>query len=263
MMLANILPGNQHPHIRDTEGEVMTRRELLALYRPVRASIKRVLRLATGVITKADITRAAKQLGIWSEEGLLSDDDEAMEMLSDIALFEPNQRGRRPFDTFLTQKVQLLSEPDLAMAQRMAGAFFSLFRCAGEHEVGGIWVEDILNEDRRLWIMDKGLEKSAPADIVFGMRLFDAGPFHAGFGIITEPNEETISLCVRSVRQSKRIPFRYSLAATLYGDKLREELPIPTDMEEMVRTFLDALAQAEEHTRHRTSAPGRKRSRPG
>ena len=38
--------------------------------------------------------RAAKQLGLWADGKIvLPEDDEAAEMLADVALFEPNQRG--------------------------------------------------------------------------------------------------------------------------------------------------------------------------
>src|ERR1700729_3874651 len=35
--------------------------------------------------------------------------------------------------------------------------------------------------DNPLWLMDEGMEASAPAKGAFGMRLFDAGEFHVGF----------------------------------------------------------------------------------
>jgi hypothetical protein len=42
----------------------MTREEALALYRPIRAAIKRILNAAVPVCNQADLTRAAKQLGL-------------------------------------------------------------------------------------------------------------------------------------------------------------------------------------------------------
>src|SRR3712207_5491041 len=45
----------------------MTRDDALALYRPIRAGIQRVLRVASTVCSRADMTRAAKQLGLWAE----------------------------------------------------------------------------------------------------------------------------------------------------------------------------------------------------
>jgi hypothetical protein len=51
--------------------------------------------------------RAAKALGLWGDGKIsLPEHDEAAEMLSDIALFEANQRGRRAFDVFLGGKAR-------------------------------------------------------------------------------------------------------------------------------------------------------------
>jgi hypothetical protein len=52
-------------------------------------------------------------------------------------------------------------------------AFFSVFRVTGRHEAAGVWAEDVMNGSRRIWILDEGLEKSAPAGLTFGMRLFE------------------------------------------------------------------------------------------
>ena len=76
----------------------------------------------------------------------------------------------------------------------MAGAWLSLFRVTGRHEAAVLWLGDLLEGDRRLWLVNEALEASAPERAILGMRLFDAGPFHAGFGIIVGPDEETLLL---------------------------------------------------------------------
>jgi hypothetical protein len=104
-----------------------TREVVLARYDPIRASTKRVLKLAEEGCAKADWTRATKHVAPWAEPAALAEAS-APEMLTDIALFEPNQRGRRIFDRFLSEKAsQRLGAPDFALAQRIAGAVFSIF----------------------------------------------------------------------------------------------------------------------------------------
>src|SRR4051794_13179500 len=97
-------PGGQY---RRSTG--MTRSEVLAQYRPIRAGIQRVLRLAADVCKRPDLTRAVKQVAPWAEE--LSD-EEAAGMFVDVALFEPNQRGRRAFERFLAEKGEQLDTVD-------------------------------------------------------------------------------------------------------------------------------------------------------
>ena len=162
----------------------MTREEALALYHPIRAAVRRILSAAIPACNQSDLMRAGKQLGLWVDGKIfLPEGKQAAEMLSDIALFEPNQRGRRAFDVFLAPKARQLDATDFELAQRMGKAFFSLFRCTARHGMAGVWLEDLLDGNRRLWLMDEGMEASAPTKGAFGMRLFDAGEFHVGFGI--------------------------------------------------------------------------------
>jgi hypothetical protein len=247
----------------------MTRAEVLAGYRPIRAGIRRVLREATKACGQADLNRAVKQVAPWAETAEIEDDATA-EMLVDVALFEPNQRGRRAFDRFLAETGEPLAAVDRALAERMAGAWFSIFRVAGRHEAAGLWLEDMLAGNRRLWLMDEALEASAPEGTIAGMRLFDAGPFHAGFGIIVEPDDETLGFCLGAQERGAPLPFRHSLAATLYGDQLRAGAPPgPADLA-LLQTLAEILtsqpsmpAKAGPKRRGRQSPKPRRASKPG
>ena len=74
----------------------MTRDLALALCHPIRASVRRILSAAVPVCKQSDLMRAAKRLRLWADGKIvLPEGSEAAEMLSAIALFEPNQRGRR------------------------------------------------------------------------------------------------------------------------------------------------------------------------
>lgn len=246
----------------------MTRAEVLAQYRPIRAGIRRVLREATKTCGRADLNRAVKQVAPWAEVAELEEADTA-EMLVDIALFEPNQRGRRAFDRFLADRGERLDASDRALAEHMAGAWFSIFRVAGRHEVVGLWLEDMLAGNRRLWLVDEALEKSAPEGAIAGMRLFDAGPFHAAFGIIVEPDAETLDFCLGAKARGAPLPFRHSLAATLYGDQLRADAPPgPADLAllqtlaEILTTGPSVPTKAEPTHRGRQSPKPRRPSKP-
>ena len=217
-----------------------------------------MLREAVRTCSRADLTRAAKQLGLW-EEGQIVADEDAVDMVADVALFEPNQRGRRVFDRFLETEARRLTPADLELARYMAGAFFSIFRLAARHDTAGVWLEDLLEGDRRLWLVDEALEASAPDGAVFGMRLFDAGPFHAGFGIVVPADEETIDFCVEARSRGARLPFRHSLAATLYGDSIRAGMPPD---ERLIDALLELLPSGSDLPDD-AGSPGRRSPRRG
>ena len=218
----------------------MTRDEVLAAYRPVRLGIQRVLAVASNACKQADFARAFKHVAPWAEADEIAELGGG-DMIMDVALFEPNQRGRRVIDRFLAEKPgQALPPPDRALAERIATAWFSIFRVTGRHDAAGLWLEDLLDGNRRVWVMDEAMERSASTGMTVAMRLFDAGTFHAGFGVIVQPEEETVAVCVASVAHGGRIPFRHSLAATLYGDALRDAAG---PGEEEAITLLQALLE--------------------
>jgi hypothetical protein len=126
----------------------------------------------------------------------------------------------------------------------MGTAFFSLFCCPARHETAGVWLDDLLDGNRSLWLMDEGMEASAPTGETFGMRLFDAGAFHVGFGIAAPADEETTEFSVQSNTRNGRLPFRHSLAVTLYGDSLRDSLPLAPELERVFASMLGRLTES-------------------
>jgi hypothetical protein len=197
------------------------RRKLLAEYDEIRAGVQRVLQLAQKSCTQADRARAAKRIGI-GIGGIELDElpDVAVNMLTDVALFEPNQRGVRPFDRFLDDKGASLGPVDRVLADRVGEARFSIYRMIERHNVAGLLLSDLLADGMPIWLMDRSLEKNPPEGIAFGIRTFNAGPFHAGFGIAVPIDDDTVGFSVSAVRNGMATPFRYSIAATAYGEYL-------------------------------------------
>jgi hypothetical protein len=233
----------------------MTRDEALAVYHPIRASVRRILSAAVPVCNQSDLMRAAKLLGFWANGKIaLPESGKAAEMLSDIALFEANQRGRQAFDVFLADKAQQLDVADFEVAQRIGKAFFSLFRCTARHGVAGVWLEDLLDGNRSLWLMDESMEASAPTVGAFGMRLFDAGQFHVGFGIVVPSDDETTEFSIQGMTRNGRVPFRHSLAVTLYSDSLRGSLPISAELEDAFTVLLSGLVESGAGSRRKLPA---------
>jgi hypothetical protein len=227
------------------EVEVMTRDETLRLYRPIRAAVRRILRAGVRVCNQSDVMRAAKALGLWVDGKVaLPEYDEAAEMLSDTALFEPNQRGRRAFNVFLSGEALQLDAADFKLARQMGKAFFSLFRCTARHEIAGVWLEDLLDGNRKVWLMDKSMESSASTNGAFGMRVFDAGEFHVGFGIAAPSDDETTEFSVQGMTHNGRTPFRHSLAVTLYGDSLSGGAPPSPEAEDAFTSLLSKLIES-------------------
>ena len=91
------------------------------------------------------------------------------------------------------------------------------------HDLAGVWVEDVINPAELIWVLDQGLEVSAPDGLEFGLRIFNAGDFHAGFGIGVRADPEITDFCAQALARGNRLPVRHSLAATLYADAIWDQ----------------------------------------
>ena len=223
----------------------MTREDALATYHPIRASVRHILSSAISACNQSDFMRAAKQLGLWADGKIvLPEGDAAAEMLTDIALFEPNQRGRRAFDTFLGAKRYRSQPPTSNWPDEWATRSSPCFDFSARHEAAGVCLEDLLAGNRKLWLMDESMETSASTSDAFGMRLFDAGEFQVGFGIAVPSDVETTEFTVQGMTLNGRTPFRHSLAVTLYGDRVRAHALLAPQFEHAL-TLLSALIASE------------------
>ncbi|GGG46958.1 hypothetical protein GCM10010964_37880 [Caldovatus sediminis] len=204
-----------------------TRTQVLAHYRPLRGAIRRVLRGAPLICTEAEVTRAAWLLGLDPADPR-AEPDAAIEMLADLSLFDPDASGRRAIDRFAAARGARgpATREDRALARRMAQtARFSVFHIAARHRAAGLWLEDMLDGGRRLWLVDEALETQRPGLTHLAMRIFDAGPYHCGFGIVAALDAAQAAACVLEQQMTGEPPFGPRFAAALYAAMLTRTTP--------------------------------------
>lgn len=202
------------------------REEFLAAFEATRDKVNKITDLVRRSCGQTDMKRAAATLGVLAAgKFLIRDQEPGIAMIRDIAIFEPNDHGVRPMDRFLSGPARALPKDDQDIAQSVGRAFFSLFKFTTRHELGGIWVEDILDNDRPIWIANPLFEDRDGNPEIFAMRIFDTGPFHTAIGIVTQASAKMVEICTISMKDTGRLPFRQSLAATLYGVSLMDGQP--------------------------------------
>lgn len=199
--------------------EGATREEVLDTYHPLRAAVQRVLAAAPSACTRADLARAAALLGI---DPATTEARERL-FLTDLALFQPNARGTRPYDRFLKAAAKRLPPEDQEVARLMGDGFFSILRVAGRHPGAGLWLDDLARGGGRLWLVDESLEQSVQDGVPLAGRLFDAGPFHAGFGIFVPLEDEAASLLLDVGRATGAPLPGHRLAATIYAREIQTQ----------------------------------------
>jgi hypothetical protein len=178
------------------------------------ANVNLAARKSCGI---GDMNRAAQSMGLFVNGKVETPNGEAsLAMLADLIFFGPNERGICAFDRFLSGPAQTLLEAELDMARRFAGSCFSIFRIGETHETTGTWVTDLLDNDRRYWLIDLNVDEPNPSYTVIAVRIFDPGPFHMTLGVITSISDRMANVFQRG-HAAGRLPYRRSLAATVYG----------------------------------------------
>src|SRR5260221_4576884 len=178
----------------------MSRKEIVATYRPIRKEIRRHLSAAPKLIESEDLRRAAETLGLLEGHVIVADGG-ALDMLTDVALFTADSSGERIIDRYATA---LTDHRERAFARRLARGVFSIWRINGRHPYGGLVVEDALASRKPKHLMDEALEKTAPPGTLAAMRLFDAGDFLAGFGIVV-PVGGLATTILRQLSRARRL----------------------------------------------------------
>jgi hypothetical protein len=195
----------------------MKEEELSALLASLRTSMGAIQEVSRKSCGASDLKRAAQSMGVYSAGKIeAAYNDAALAMISDLVYFEPNDRGIRAFDRFLAGPVLTLPGHDQDVARRIGESFFSVFRLGEKHETMGKWVEDILDNNRRIWLIDLNVDEPNPSHSVCAVRIFDAGPFYMTLCVITSISDRMAEVFRRAHDTSRR-PYRRSLPATVYG----------------------------------------------
>ncbi len=196
----------------------MTRDEFAAAIETVHAANKSIQARAMKNCGETDLKYAADQMGILTGGKIQGPSGgPAMARVCDVALFEPNARGVRAFDRFLAGPVRTLPPAEQDVARKMAGAVFTLLKLAEPHETGGLWMEDLLDHNRRLWVIDLPREDEMKSGDVIATRIFDTGLFHTIIGGVLVPSDMMVQICVNARTAGNGGPFPRPLSVTLYG----------------------------------------------
>ena len=109
----------------------MSANELAEHLASLQESTIKIRAVALKSVGLSDMKRALERMGVrFPDEPNSLTGPGDLEMMADLTFFEPNDRGIRPFDRFLSGPALRLPEHELDIARRMGRSFFSVFRRA-------------------------------------------------------------------------------------------------------------------------------------
>ena len=183
----------------------MSRDEILARYRHLRAISTRHHTGALRFLSRSALLEQARQLGLTTGEMLVAESMDEFTLVVDLAIHATRPGRSRAIDRY-AGAAQLQPGSDEALVlEAMRRARFSLWRVERRHEVVGLVVQDLLREDEA-WLVDEAMERSAPEGMAAAMRLCTPDAFAMTCGVIVPVDrgllEEVLAEVLPRVRGS-------------------------------------------------------------
>ena len=205
-------------------------------YPAVREAFNRVLNCCVEKIGERELKLAQEILGI--------DDPPADfdRLILDTALYsrpgDPFSRARRKraIDRY-APKVANWDDPlEAAVAAALPDAFFSIVQVErSEKKDGRVLVKDLLDDGRRLTVMDQGLSASASPGMLIAGRLLDLGPWLMGFGIVLSlRRSEAAAILIASSHDGELSDKRDALHELVYSCRMRGDDLVMTALEPLI-----------------------------
>ena len=102
--------------------------------------------------------------------------------LYDLALYARQGGRKRPLDRYAASQ-QLAPDSDEArVLEAMLAARFALIRVETRHPEAGLIVSDLLREEE-FWLVDEGMELTAPIGLKMATRVYSPDDFHMTAGV--------------------------------------------------------------------------------
>ncbi len=160
-----------------------SRAEIIDRYRRFRAVNIRHNGAALKCLSSEALMEQARRLGLARRRTLILNSEDELALVYDLALYARQGGRKRPLDRYAaSQRLAPDSEEALVLAA-MLDARFALVRVERRHPEAGLIVRDLLREEE-FWLVDEGLESSAPIGMKLATRVFSPDDFHMTAGVM-------------------------------------------------------------------------------
>jgi hypothetical protein len=195
----------QHDNAVGEQGLAWTRDEILARYRRLREISKRhnseMLRFVSGDA----MLHEARRLGLAQGRTLTLDDIDEMTFVYDLAIHTASMGRTRAIDRYARAANLAPGSDDAVVLEAMRNARFSIFQVVRRHETAGLILRDPLRKTD-VWLVDQGLEKTAPQGGVIATRIYTPDRFSVTAGVQAPLDLELLEDALAEVPYLRRKP---------------------------------------------------------
>lgn len=169
----------------------MTREDILARYRHLRAIAMRHNNAALGFVSRQAVLENAKRLGLAQGRTLVAESMEEMTLVFDLALHADRKARSRALDRYARATPLPPGTDEVRTLDALRNARFSVWRIERRHETAGLVIRDLLREAEE-WLVDEKLEASAPENMAFAGRVCEPDSFAMTCGVIVPVTRDLI-----------------------------------------------------------------------
>ena len=168
------------------------RDELLELHDACAGVRRRLLDAAMRELPRAQVMRAAAEIGLPPADELAQVPDEDLAFAIDLALHHAAPGRARPLDQAVRRAARRASAAELLALRGLEICWFSVFRVLGPHGEAGLIVEDAMGGGEA-WVLDGVLEGLAEPGTVFAARLGRVQGFCMTSGVAAALDERRLA----------------------------------------------------------------------
>ena len=161
----------------------MSREEILTRYRGLREISKRRQTEAVKYVPHSALLEQARRIGLAIGRTLVAESMDELTLAFDLALYTAPPGRSRGIERYARSADVPTGSDDEVVLQAMCQARFSVWQAERRHERAGLIVQDLMREES-LWLVDEGLEQTAPEGMSVAMRVITPEAFAMTCGVI-------------------------------------------------------------------------------
>jgi len=159
-----------------------SRAEILDRYRRFRAVSTKHNSGALKCLSSEALMEQARRLGVARGRTLILGAEDELAFAFDLALYARQGGRKRPLDRYAASQRLEQDSDEARVLDAMLAARFALVRVERRHPEAGLIVRDLIRE-QEFWLVDQGLESSAPIGFKMATRVYSPDDFHMAAGV--------------------------------------------------------------------------------
>ena len=176
---------------------VVDREEVLAWYRRLREISQDHGNAVLKRVPKKTLLAWGKRLGLVRRKTFVAEGFEEMTLAFDLAVYSAPPGKKPPIERYRRTTGFPAGSDEAIMLDAMCLSRFSIFAVKRRHAAAGLILDDLFRR-QEIWLMDEGLEETAPEGMPMASRVTKPDAFHMTTGALVPIAADTLEEVIAS-----------------------------------------------------------------